>query len=88
MCKSRERDVRMLVSVQLLGITIQHEKPELEVRKTDLLRQEEDLKIQLAQLEDSLLEVCHSFCSLSSSSSASSSSHPCLLYTSDAADES
>lgn len=41
---------------QLLGITIQHEKPELEVRKTDLLKQEEDLKIQLAQLEDSLLE--------------------------------
>ncbi|KAK7489861.1 hypothetical protein BaRGS_00018883, partial [Batillaria attramentaria] len=41
---------------QLLGITIQHEKPELEVRKTDLLKQEEDLKIQLAKLEESLLE--------------------------------
>lgn len=42
---------------QLLAMTIQHEKPELEVRKTELLKTEEDLKIQLAQLEDSLLEV-------------------------------
>ena len=31
------------------------EKPELEVRRTDLLRQEEDLKIQLVTLEDQLL---------------------------------
>jgi len=28
------------------------------VRKTELLKQEEDLKIQLAKLEESLLEVC------------------------------
>ncbi|XP_063970614.1 cytoplasmic dynein 2 heavy chain 1 [Lytechinus pictus] len=42
---------------QLLAATIQHEKPELEVRKTALLKQEEDLKIQLAQLEESLLET-------------------------------
>ncbi|XP_071483964.1 LOW QUALITY PROTEIN: cytoplasmic dynein 2 heavy chain 1-like [Diadema antillarum] len=42
---------------QLLAATIQHEKPELEVRKTELLKQEEDLKIQLAQLEESLLET-------------------------------
>ncbi len=41
---------------QLLAAAIQHEKPELEVRKTELLRTEEDLKIQLAQLEESLLE--------------------------------
>ncbi|CAG2190736.1 DNCH2 [Mytilus edulis] len=41
---------------QLLANTIQHEKPELEVRKTDLLRTEEDLKIQLAKMEESLLE--------------------------------
>lgn len=41
---------------QLLATAIQHEKPELEVRKTDLLKQEEDLKIQLAKLEESLLE--------------------------------
>ncbi|XP_025088458.1 cytoplasmic dynein 2 heavy chain 1-like isoform X3 [Pomacea canaliculata] len=41
---------------QLLALTIQNEKPELEVRKTDLLKQEEDLKIQLAKLEESLLE--------------------------------
>lgn len=39
-------------------MTIQNEKPELEVRKTQLLKQEEDLKIQLAKLEESLLEVC------------------------------
>ncbi|XP_033632471.1 cytoplasmic dynein 2 heavy chain 1-like isoform X2 [Asterias rubens] len=42
---------------QLLANTIQHEKPELEVRKTELLKQEEDLKIQLAELEQSLLET-------------------------------
>ena len=45
------------LSGQLLAQTIQHEKPELEVRKTELLKTEEDLKIQLAKLEDSLLEV-------------------------------
>ncbi|CAF1013145.1 unnamed protein product, partial [Didymodactylos carnosus] len=41
---------------QLLATAIQHEKPELEVRKTDLLRKEEELKIELAKLEDQLLE--------------------------------
>ncbi|XP_063840903.1 LOW QUALITY PROTEIN: cytoplasmic dynein 2 heavy chain 1-like [Scylla paramamosain] len=40
---------------QLLAATLQVEKPELEVRRTDLLRQEEDLKIQLVTLEDQLL---------------------------------
>jgi len=40
-----------------LATAIQHEKPELEVRKTDLLRKEEELKIELAKLEDQLLEV-------------------------------
>jgi len=43
---------------QLLAVTIQHEKPELEEKKTTLLKQEEDLKIELAKLEESLLEVC------------------------------
>jgi dynein heavy chain 2, cytosolic len=38
-------------------MTLQNEKPELEVRKTELLKQEEDLKIQLAKLEESLLQV-------------------------------
>ena len=38
-------------------MTIQHEKPELEVKKTELLKKEEDLKVQLAELEESLLEV-------------------------------
>ncbi|XP_043547742.1 cytoplasmic dynein 2 heavy chain 1 isoform X2 [Chiloscyllium plagiosum] len=41
---------------QLLAVTLQHEKPELEERKTTLLQQEEEKKIQLAKLEDSLLE--------------------------------
>lgn len=40
---------------QFLGITIQHEQPELEEEKVETLRKEEALKIQLAQLEESLL---------------------------------
>ncbi len=47
-----------LLLSKLLGITIQHEKPQLEVQKTELLRKEEELKVQLAVLEESLLEVC------------------------------
>ncbi|KAM9317805.1 cytoplasmic dynein 2 heavy chain 1 [Pholidichthys leucotaenia] len=42
---------------QLLALTIQQERPELETEKTRLLQQEEDKKIQLAQLEESLLET-------------------------------
>ncbi|XP_077466766.1 cytoplasmic dynein 2 heavy chain 1 isoform X1 [Stigmatopora argus] len=42
---------------QLLALTIQHEKPELETEKTRLLQQEEDKKIQLALLEETLLET-------------------------------
>uniref|UniRef100_A0A8B9KZF7 Cytoplasmic dynein 2 heavy chain 1 n=1 Tax=Astyanax mexicanus TaxID=7994 RepID=A0A8B9KZF7_ASTMX len=42
---------------QLLALTIQHEKPELESEKTKLLQQEEEKKIQLALLEESLLET-------------------------------
>ena len=42
---------------QLLANTIQHEKPELEIEKSKLLKQEEELKIELAKLEDALLEV-------------------------------
>lgn len=41
---------------QLLAATLQHEKPELESKKTELLKTEEDFKIQLAKLEESLLE--------------------------------
>nr|XP_032832089.1 cytoplasmic dynein 2 heavy chain 1 [Petromyzon marinus]XP_032832097.1 cytoplasmic dynein 2 heavy chain 1 [Petromyzon marinus]XP_032832104.1 cytoplasmic dynein 2 heavy chain 1 [Petromyzon marinus] len=44
------------LTAQLLALTLQHEKPELETRKTELLCQEEEKKIQLALLEDSLLE--------------------------------
>ncbi|KAJ8280434.1 hypothetical protein GJAV_G00054510 [Gymnothorax javanicus] len=42
---------------QLLALTIQQERPELETEKTRLLQQEEDKKIQLAKLEESLLET-------------------------------
>ena len=41
---------------QLQATTIQHEMPELEQRKTELLKAEEDLKVQLSDLEDSLLQ--------------------------------
>jgi dynein heavy chain 2 len=41
---------------QLLGVTIQHEQPELEIKKTKMLQQEEDFKVQLADLEASLLQ--------------------------------
>ena len=41
---------------QLLASTIQNEKPDLEQRKTELLKAEEDLKVQLSALEESLLE--------------------------------
>ena len=44
------------LQAQLLASTIQNEKPELEQRKTELLRAEEELKVQLAALEESLLE--------------------------------
>ena len=44
------------LSAQLLAATIQHEKPDLERRKTELLKAEEELKVQLTELEDSLLQ--------------------------------
>jgi dynein heavy chain 2 len=40
---------------QLLGVTIKHEKPDLEVKKISMLKNEDDLKLQLAKLEESLL---------------------------------
>ncbi|XP_076054654.1 dynein cytoplasmic heavy chain beethoven [Oratosquilla oratoria] len=42
---------------QLLAATLQIEKPELEVRRSDLLRQEEELRVQLVTLEDQLLHT-------------------------------
>lgn len=42
---------------QLLGLTIQSEQPELEAQKSQLLKTEEDLKVQLADLEKNLLET-------------------------------
>ena len=41
---------------QLLSITINFEQPDLESRKTQLLEQEEQLKIQLAGYEKMLLD--------------------------------
>lgn len=41
---------------QLLGIAIQHEQPELEKAKGEMLRKEEDFKVQLAKLEKNLLQ--------------------------------
>jgi len=40
---------------QLLGATLQQEKPELEQRKSELLQKEEEFKVQLADLEKTLL---------------------------------
>jgi dynein heavy chain 2 len=40
---------------QLLGITLRHEKPELEIQKLELIQKEESLKLQLNQLENQLL---------------------------------
>ena len=42
---------------QLLAITIQSEKPELEVQKSNLLFKEEKLKLELYSLEDNLLQA-------------------------------
>lgn len=42
---------------QLLSLTINFEQPELEHRKTQLLEQEEQLKIQLSEFEKKLLEA-------------------------------
>jgi predicted transcriptional regulator len=42
---------------QLLVVTIQHEHPELEARKTALLAREEELKLQLVEVEAALLQA-------------------------------
>jgi dynein heavy chain 2 len=41
---------------QLLGITIQHEKPQIEIEKVNLLKREEELRVELLSLEESLLK--------------------------------
>ncbi|KAJ3052006.1 Cytoplasmic dynein 2 heavy chain 1 [Rhizophlyctis rosea] len=41
---------------QLLGVTLQHEKPELEVQKVEILKKEDELRLQLAKVEDALLQ--------------------------------
>lgn len=42
--------------LQLLATVLQREKPELELRRTELLRREEEMKLQMTQLEESLLQ--------------------------------
>ncbi|KAA3681038.1 dynein heavy chain 2, cytosolic [Paragonimus westermani] len=42
---------------QLLAASLQHERPELEQRRQELVRAEENMKLELAKLEDDLLEV-------------------------------
>jgi dynein heavy chain 2 len=42
---------------QLLGVTIQHEQPEVEKARSELLAREEDFKVQLSRLEAELLEA-------------------------------
>jgi dynein heavy chain 2 len=42
---------------QLLGVTLEHEKPELEAKKSQLLAEEDKFKIQLDELEKELLEA-------------------------------
>jgi hypothetical protein len=45
------------VICQLVALTVKFENPELEQRKKKLLEQEEQLKLQLAQLEEKLLQT-------------------------------
>ncbi|KAH9593148.1 Dynein heavy chain region D6 P-loop domain [Trypanosoma melophagium] len=40
---------------QLLGVTIQHERPELEQQRVELVKKEENLKLELSKLEVRLL---------------------------------
>ena len=42
---------------QLLGVTVQSEKPKLEQEKSEMLKKEEDFKVQLANLEKELLDT-------------------------------
>ena len=44
------------LSGQLLAAALQHDKPELELRKSELLKKEEEHKMQIGRLEDFLLE--------------------------------
>jgi len=47
---------RSALEDQLLGEIIQHEQPELELKKVKMLEQEEEYKVRLASLETQLLE--------------------------------
>jgi dynein heavy chain 2 len=46
-----------ILAGQLLSLAIQHEQPELEARKAQLLQQESSQKLQLTELEKQLLQA-------------------------------
>ena len=46
----------LLFNSQLLATALKHEKPELELRKSELLKVEEEHKLEIGRLEDFLLE--------------------------------
>ena len=56
MCMINFTTTRAGLTGQLLGRALHLERPELEQRKSDLLKQEEELKIQISNLEDTLLD--------------------------------
>ena len=41
---------------QILATTLQHEKPELEIRNMELMKKGESYKVQIADLEETLLQ--------------------------------
>ena len=56
MCMINFTTTRAGLTGQLLGRALHLERPELEQRKSDLLKQEEELKVQISNLEDTLLD--------------------------------
>lgn len=45
-----------MILLQLLACALRQERPELEQRRSELLRQEEELKLKLDQLQEILLQ--------------------------------
>jgi len=45
-----------LFLIQLLAIALRVERPELETRRNELLRKQEELTVQLHELQDNLLQ--------------------------------
>ncbi len=49
-------ELKLFFNSQLLATALKHEKPELELRKSELLKVEEEHKLEIGRLEDFLLE--------------------------------